>query len=148
MRYWDVRRAVKKNRITVPAQQLANRWYNDPDYRGLQLHAADREFHTVDTRTWEKIFEYDKTSELRYKAEEFDCDNFAVQLAASVNRRWGLTGCGIILDYSGGHAYNAVIAANGIIYLVEPQTDKWVSIGDSQSGTEMYKGEKGIALFC
>ena len=46
-----------------------------------------------------------------------------------VDKRFGLNNVGLVIDYSGGHAYNIIIFKDGSVKLFEPQTDRWARAG-------------------
>ena len=53
---------------------------------------------------------------------------------------------GLVIDYSGGHAYNVVLFSDNPPLLYEPQTDEWVSIGEGMSANESYKMQQGYII--
>lgn len=144
-RYWDVRRAVRRSLTPVSYEQLEAA-YLDSSVSGLDLWGLDKSYKAVDRLAWDLILAYSQVDKKKYKADTFDCDNFAVSLAGTVTMKWGLNGIGIILDFSGGHAYSALLVQDedeGLyIAVVEPQTDEFVITGKG-----MYKAEQGIIVF-
>jgi len=67
---------------------------------------------------------------LPYRPERYDCENFAGfawTLSALV---LGINTVGLVVDYSGSHAYNVVVDAEGNAHWFEPQTGKRVQIGE------------------
>ena len=105
----------------------------------------DNTYWAVSLETWELILAYNGASKNDYVKDSFDCDNFALCLAGNVPQRWGVNGVAIVIDFSGQHAYNAllVVDENGVleVAVVEPQNDEFVI---RKQG--MYKGNCGFAL--
>lgn len=80
---------------------------------------------------------------LPYRAERFDCDNLAGAYRTLAAFVCGVNAVGTVLDWSGGHAYNIVIDANGDATLYEPQEDRVVELGES----DLYQGERVVVIF-
>lgn len=59
-----------------------------------------------------------------------------------IAKDYGLNNVGIVIDNSGRHAYNVVICKDGTAELLEPQSDTWVTPGESK----MYSFKKGLIL--
>ena len=98
--------------------------------------------------TWELILKYSNVDAGKYKAERYDCDDFAVALRAAVSRKLGLNSVGLVFDISGKHAYVALLVADpagGPVFIVflEPQSDKVVV---REAGTP-YAMNQGFAIW-
>ena len=89
---------------------------------------------------------WDWTNCKRYIAEEYDCDNFAFSFKARCDRKIGVNTVALVIDYSGGHAYNLVIFTDAPAELYEPQGDRFVPMGDGISKTEIYKMKEGYII--
>ena len=118
----------------------------------LQPMLLDRTYTALPMATWASILAWSDVDRVQYVAERRDCDNFALALAGQVGLRLSVNGCGVVVDYSGQHAYCVLLVedtARGGIYarLVEPQSDGLPQVGDSMSGHEAYKAERGVILF-
>ena len=107
----------------------------------------------LDTKRWVcsqedfvKWIIWDWTNCKRYIAEEYDCDNFAFSFKARTDRKLGINCVGLVIDYSGGHAYNVVAFSDARPKLYEPQGDRWKEVGDPRSKTEMYKMVNGYII--
>lgn len=80
------------------------------------------------------FFESDFTDETEYVRQKYDCENFAIQAMSHAQRR-GMTNVGLVIDYSGKHAYNiAVYPGPAEPDLIEPQSDgfKTLNPGDHE----------------
>ena len=119
-----------------------------PNLRSDQL---DKEFFVWDEEHFLQAIAFDTTDKEEYVSERFDCDDFAMLFKANMSKL-GANGVGWVLDFSGGHAYNAVALwdsenstpDNPIVTCRgwEPQSDKFVNIGSG-----MYKAENGTIFF-
>ena len=60
---------------------------------------------------------------------------------AMVDRRFGLNNVGLVIDWSGGHAYNIIVFKDGTVKIFEPQSDSW-----PKAGRGLYKFQHGQIL--
>ena len=107
----------------------------------MEIKALDTKFWTCNEADWKKIIAYDWTDEKKYVTEQYDCDNFAFNFKARVARKFGVNSVGLVIDYSGGHAYNLIVFSDGTWKIFEPQSDRWPTLGKGQ-----YKFEDGFIL--
>ena len=107
----------------------------------MEIKPLDSKFWTCTKEDWRKIISWDWTNEKKYVAEQYDCDNFAFNFKARVARKFGVNSIGLVVDYSGGHAYNLMVFSDGTWAIFEPQSDNWPTIGSG-----MYKFETGYIL--
>ena len=117
----------------------------------LQEINLDDENFLVDEATYRAALAADTTDELAYKRNRFDCDKFALRLMANLHDV-GITGQGVVIDYSAGHAYSiaALLPESGEvgednlprIVVVEPQSDRFVELGSGD-----YTAESGYVLW-
>ena len=108
---------------------------------GAKMTWLDNKYVAVSEKEFQKIIDWDWTDNKKYVAEKYDCDNFAFSFKAMVDRRFGVNNVGLVIDYSGGHAYNIIVFNDGSVRLFEPQTDRWARVGPGQ-----YKFEEGKIL--
>ena len=119
-------------------------WKNSgemPHTSKMEIKALDTKFWTCNEADWKKIIDWDWTDEKRYVTEQYDCDNFAFNFKARVARKFGVNSVGLVIDYSGGHAYNLIVFSDGTWKIFEPQNDRWPTIRTGQ-----YKFEDGFIL--
>ena len=142
-RYWDVWRSVRDTK-----KQFSNDQVQDAlQASGLsKLHGLplDNTYWGVSLETWHLILAYNGTDKKRYVKDTFDCDNFAILFAGSVADKFSINGAGIVIDYSGGHAYSALLVATetGLAFAtIEPQNDEFVIKMDG-----MYDAEFGFIM--
>ena len=107
----------------------------------MEILSLDKKYLVTNLKDMKKIIEWDWTDNKKYVAEKYDCDNFAFSFKAMVDRRFGVNNVGLVIDYSGGHAYNIIVFNDGAVRIFEPQTDRWPRLG-----TGLYKFENGKIL--
>ena len=83
------------------------------------------------------------TNREEYVAEFFDCDDFAIDLKATLKKKYRLFNSVVwVIDYSGKHSYNIIPCmedSNLKVYIVEPQTDELVPhVGGDYAGKNGY----------
>lgn len=66
---------------------------------------------------------------LPYRPERFDCEDYAALYKVVHSFVLGVNAVGIVIDWSGGHAYNIVIKSDGSVSLIEPQSNTVVLPG-------------------
>jgi len=110
---------------------------------GMKRKNLDTKYWSCGRTDFEAIVNWDWTDKKKYVAEKYDCDNFAFSFKARMDRKFHLNNVGLVIDYSGGHAYNCVIFADGTAELFEPQTDKFVT---SRIGTGQYVCKDGLII--
>jgi len=117
---------------------------SDLNAMGLQIkrHHLDSKFWTCSESHFQRIVAFNTINLRRYKADRYDCDNFAFSFKAEVAMDFGLNNVGIVVDHTGGHAYNIVVFSNGSVKLFEPQNDSWVEPASSKP----YTFKAGIIL--
>ena len=100
---------------------------------------------------WMAILEWSDVDRVQYVTNARTCSNFALALAGQISLRCGVDGCGVVADFSGGHAYNCLLVHDDAgalsVLLVEPQSDRIPEVGDTLSGHEAYRAESGYVLF-
>lgn len=142
----NVRRLVKRHVREVSAQQVADA-YRLSMLRNLQLQLFDSRYLALPAEVWQTVLDYTQIDKKPYKSEHYDCDNFAMALCGQVPTFFDVNGVGLVADFSGGHAYNALIVYEGVsleIVAVEPQSDQW---GVVKQGGRMYAAMTGYTIF-
>ena len=128
-RYWDVRRLVKESEREFTNREVVDALNASP-LKTLQDIPVDSKYWAVSKEAWEGMMAYIGVDQEKYEVDRFDCDNFAVVFAASVADRFRINGAGIVVDFSGGHAYNAILITGthgGLsIGIIEPQNRRYI----------------------
>ena len=100
-----------------------------------QRIVLDNKYWTCSKEAFQEIIDYNTLNEKQYVSEQYDCDNFAFTFKAQVGLNHNLNNVGLVIDNSGGHAYNVVIFDDGTAELFEPQNDRWITPGESGAYT-------------
>ena len=110
---------------------------------GMKRKHLDSKYWACSRLDFEAIIRWDWTDKKKYVAEKYDCDNFAFSFKARMDRKFHLNNVGLVIDYSGGHAYNCVLFSDGTAELFEPQNDRFVT---DRQGTGQYKCTEGLII--
>lgn len=140
-RYWDVRRLVRDSEREFTQVEVVAALNASP-LAALQDVPVDNVYWGVSKAAWDGMLAYTGVDRIPYVSDRFDCDNFAVNFAAVVADKFDINGVGIVVDGSGGHAYNSVLIADNdrlSIGIVEPQNDLYVLKAQG-----MYKARYGF----
>ena len=141
-RYWDVWRAVRDSKREFTKDEVVAALNASP-LTNLQEVPVDSAYWGASEEAWRGMLAYTGVDRIRYVSNAFDCDNFAVLFAGVVADKFDINGVGIVVDYSGRHAYCTVLIvdANGnlSIGIIEPQNDQFVLKTEG-----MYKADFGF----
>lgn len=143
-RYWDVWRAFRHSKRQFSKDDLEAALQRSA-LSNLQYVPTDATYLGASRDAWELGLAYTGVDQKRYIVDAFDCDNFAVLFAGRIADKFGINGVGIVVDYSGGHAYCAIlIVENGELALgiIEPQNDRFIIKTEG-----MYSARFGFILF-
>jgi hypothetical protein len=134
--------ASQAERVEITSRQI-----KDARISGLTHIGLDREYYAPkDVKDLQDALFANRVSEYIYEAEEYDCDDFAIALKAGL-ARVGITSVAIVIDYAGGHAYNAVAlpTEDGVtVRYIEPQTDEDVT---DKIGRGEYAATRGYIIW-
>lgn len=98
----------------------------------MQLLCLDQTYYAVTKSQWDQVINAIGSNHLAYETDRFDCDKFATYFAAMCALDYGINSAGMVLDYTGSHAYNAILVApdttgdDPTFMVLEPQTDQYV----------------------
>lgn len=92
----------------------------------------DGEYYTTSKEEMEAIASWQRENRYEYKKAEYDCENFALSFMSNVQRKFGVTTVGLVLDWSGTHAYIMFVYDDGSIELFEPQNDSIMEPGETE----------------
>lgn len=110
---------------------------------GMHHKALDSKYWCCSRLDFDAIIKWDWTNNKRYVSEKYDCDNFAFSFKARMDRRFHLNNVGLVVDYSGGHAYNCVVFSDGTAELFEPQGDRFPVMNKTRG---LYRCESGFIV--
>ena len=107
-----------------------NKWKMAYDKENkMAIMPLDSKYFVCDEKSMKAIIDWDWTDNKKYVADKYDCDNFAFSFKSMVDKRFGLNNVGLVIDYSGGHAYNIIVFSDGTSKIFEPQSDSWPTMG-------------------
>lgn len=69
---------------------------------------------------------------LPYRPERFDCEDYSFLYKTMAALFLGVNAVGVVIDWSGGHAYNIVVTSVGHVHFVEPQNGELVHVGKEE----------------
>lgn len=124
-------------------------------FRRLRPYFWDATISVPTMDTWRRIIAFNVANEPGYIAERRDCDDYAKYFAACCAMNWGVNACGLVIDYSGGHAYNALLYRDATdqsahyLHVVgfEPQNDRFITPGQKSPDGAMYAARQGFIQF-
>jgi len=108
--------------------------------KGVSRLAMDSKYWLLTQRDAWRVIEWSQVNTIPWEAELYDCDDHAEALRNDF-RTFGINCCGMVIDWSGGHAYNVIFFPDGQFWFLEPQSDKIVSIGRG-----IYELKQGVIL--
>lgn len=92
----------------------------------------DNKYLVCEKKVFQDWVQWDWSDEKTYLVDKYDCENFAFSFKARTDRKFGLNNVGLVIDYSGGHAYNVVMFSDSPPELYEPQSDSWIKKGQGK----------------
>lgn len=107
---------------------------------GVRRLYLDGKYWLPSQRDARRIIEWSQVNTIPWQSDIYDCDDHAEALRHDF-RSCRVNACGLIVDWSGGHAYNIVIFPDEQFWFVEAQSDRIVAIGDG-----IYKLSKADVL--
>ena len=145
----EITKLVTPPTLTTPLEEHNSFWVSQQLFNAgmtnteMVRKVLDSKYWTCTRLDFDAIIRWDWTDKKRYISEKYDCDNFAFSFKARMDRRFHLNNVGLVIDYSGGHAYNCVVFSDGKAELFEPQGDRFVT---DKIGTGQYKCESGLII--
>ena len=116
------------NKFTVfDAKTVRSAWQANTELAHMQLILLDSEYRALSDENWQQVMNAADTSKKQYLPNYFDCDKFAFLFHSEVNALL-VNGVGLVLDFSGKHAFNVAIVSGDkpTFKFIEPQTDGWI----------------------
>ena len=127
---WLIRR-IKKYAVEITPRQIQEALQRQFGQSARTM--VDRKYLALPEWLVDYTLKYSGADKYRYVSEFSDCDDQAYYLRGELPCKLGFNGVGVVLDYSAGHAYCAILTwRNGELHvaLVEPQTDEFVTAGE------------------
>ena len=145
-----VRRAIKRSSVKVDGEAVMQA-HGNSGISKLQPVLLDAYYWAISREALELFLQWSRVDKPSWEEDRRDCDNFAAALFGQVSLHFNVNPIVLIWDWSGAHAYNAVLLTTddgGLeIVVIEPQTDGTVSIGESLSTSEIYAATSGVAVY-
>lgn len=103
------------------------------DFDSVDIWRPMNKKYVVPTRdSFEQVIEWDATDAKEYERDYFDCVDFTYVIRSLFSRKYRINGLGTVITYAGTpHAFNVVVFADGTAELFEPQSDTFVTPGES-----------------
>ena len=100
------------------------------------LETLDHEYALLTKEQVEDFLKSDWTNWRIYRKEIFDCDDFAIILLGKFHEKFG--SCSVGFALSDIHAFNIFIDINKKVWIIEPQTDKILSLESIKNNKKYY----------
>ena len=150
----EISQKVKEQGVEIEVDKFRH-LVSDSPADDLRWYILDSKQVAIPRDLLKEMIQATGTDARKYRPEEYDCDDFAISMAGVVRYLYGFGGVGIVLDFSGKHAYNCALiydtddSGNKTFDLVfvEPQTDRIVNRGEAMSDHEAYKMKQGVVVF-
>ena len=146
---------VADTKVKVTDKQVREAWSRGP-LAHLGVLTMDNHFYVAPRSTWEACLPHMGTERLKYVVDSWVCRQYSGLFSVVAAGVLGLDGTALVLDFKGGHAYNALgvcgekgsgSGGGGVgleVLMVEPQTDRVV---DKLDPKQHYVGETGLGLW-
>jgi hypothetical protein len=95
-----------------------------------QTFISDENFNTTSKEEAMKFTEETKVQNDKWVAENHDCDNFSFALMGYWSQ--GLYSFPLGIAWSGLHAFNIMVDDDKQIWIIEPQTNKWMTLEEAK----------------
>lgn len=143
----DLREEVAKTVKKVDSSVVIDSHARSP-FKQLGFLPLDHEYWLLPKETWQMVLDWSRVDKIKYLPDRIDCDDFARILDGEVRRKLKINGIGLVVDWSGAHAYTVlgiVDDADEVSLVgVEPQNDR---MGVVAGGGRMYAAKSGFVLF-
>lgn len=133
-----LRKSLERSRLNrtyhaVPRDQLESILQDDlPDHKTIWL---DRKYNVPELKPLKKALSSSVLSETKYKAHDYNCDNFSVYLHSVLSLEYGCNACGIVISIESGRVFNIMIARDhGVsrVYEYRPKKDTLAKVKETE----------------
>lgn len=127
----DAQNQIYNAAVSYPVSKVKE-VFSQSGMHQMQLLCLDQTYYTVTKSQWDTVISSIGSNHLAYETDRFDCDKFATYFTAMCALDYGINSAGMVLDYTGSHAYNAILVApdttgdDPTFMVLEPQTDQYV----------------------
>jgi hypothetical protein len=118
---------------TMEQKPVETEMYRDAIKEFVATHGAEAEYVNLDGKYSAPVEVPQSvgtlTDLLLYRPGRFDCEDYALTYKTLIAMLMGINTVGVVIDWSGAHAYNIVMTADGTVSLYEPQEGCVVEVG-------------------
>ncbi|MBS3736400.1 MAG: hypothetical protein V5A87_01445 [Candidatus Bipolaricaulota bacterium] len=142
-----LRKSIERGRLNrtyraVPRDQLESILNEGlPEHKTLWL---DRKYNVPDLEPLKKALSSSVLGETKYKAHDYNCDNFSVYLHSVLSLEYGCNACGIVISLKSGRVFNIMIARDhgaSKVYEYRPKKDKLTKVKETERPGYVIKGQ-------
>jgi|GEM_PF-2391763 len=142
-----LRKSIDKSRLSrsyhaIPRDQLKSILEEGlPEHETLWL---DRKYNVPEVEPLSKALSSSVLDETKYKAHDYNCDNFSVYLHSVLSLDYGCNACGIVISLASERAFNIMVARDhgeNQVYEYRPKKDKLVKVKKTERPGYVIKGQ-------
>jgi hypothetical protein len=111
-------------------EDAINDFFDEHDTEEDNIYSLDSDYYACSEEDMRSVVERDDTETHEFIEEKYDCENFALSFMAGAQKEYGVTTLGLVIDWSGTHAYNILVTDELEILLMDPQSDTFVEPGE------------------
>lgn len=123
------RSRLKRTYHAIPRDQLESILKEDlPDHKTLWL---DRKYNVPNLEQLKRALSSSVLGETKYKAHDYNCDNFSVYLHSVLSLEYGCNACGIVISLESERIFNIMIARDhgaSRVYEYRPKKDSLTKV--------------------
>jgi len=136
------RRRLKKSYHTIPRDQLEKILNEElPEHNTLWL---DRKYNVPNFESLRKALSSSVLGETKYRAHDYNCDNYSVYLHSVLSLDYGCNACGVVISLDSNRAFNIMVARDhgaARVYEYRPEKEKIVEIKKTERPGYIIKGQ-------
>ena len=136
------RRRLKRSYHAIPRDQLEAILTEElPEHKTLWL---DRKYNVPDLEELKKALSSSVLGETKYKAHDYNCDNFSVYLHSVLSLDYGCNACGIVISLESGKLFNIMVARDhgaNRVYEYRPKKDSLTAVKETERPGYVIEGQ-------
>ena len=142
--------AIEETRVWKKAHDLNGAIYASPLAALPVTTWFDSQYLVIRRDVWDRINALMWEHKAEYIIDQSDCDKYAMSFCGDTALLWKVNSAGLVIDYSGHHAYNVVVTYESDpdvleAKVLEPQGEYWVP--GSWLGVDPYTETSGQIMF-
>ena len=103
------------------------------DRPDVNIELLDNTYRTYPRAIFERTIADDRTNRSMAWPERGDCNNYGLRFKVAMDFWYNVDAVGFVVDHSAGHAYDLVVFGDVTASLLEPQSDRFVAVGEEIS---------------